>query len=298
MLLNRDRVQAGELAEYFEVSTRTIYRDIDAINRAGIPVVTHQGNKGGVGIVKGYRLDRQVLTLDDMVSMLSILKGVNATFQDRRIDRSIEKLHTLIPAERQDEVQKQISSLVIDVMPWGIRHQDEKIELLQGAIWDCFLIEFSYRDGNGARSRRTVEPMTLVFKSTAWYLFAYCRLRSDFRLFRLTRMAELVLSEKRFNRRPGQYQQYDSRCTDTTQMIKLKVRFSAEIRNIIEDYFEESFLRYLDGGDILAIFEIPDNDWILSWLLSLGDKAELIEPVKMRVLLREKANKIKKLYQT
>ncbi len=298
MLLNRDRVQARELADYFEVSTRTIYRDIDAINRAGIPVVTHQGNKGGVGIVEGYRLDRQVLTLDDMVSMLSILKGVNATFQNRRIDRSIEKLHALIPADRQGEVQKQISSLVIDIMPWGIRHQEEKIELLQGAIGDSFLIEFSYRDGNGARSRRTVEPMTLIFKSTAWYLFAYCRLRNDFRLFRLTRMTELTQTGKKFNRRSGQYQHYDHRCTGNTRMIKLKVRFSAEIRHTIEDYFEESFLNYQDNGDILADFEVPDNDWVLSWLLSLGDKAELIEPAEMRVQLQEKAKKIEKLYQT
>lgn len=177
----------------------------------------------------------------------------------------------------QDEVQKQVSSLVIDVMPWGIRHQEKKIELLQNAIGDSVLIEFSYRDGNGARSRRTVEPMTLLFKSTAWYLFAYCRLRSDFRLFRLTRITELALTGKKFSRRPGQYQQYDNRHTDNTRMIKLKIRFSAEIQHIIEDYFEESFLRYQDNGDIIAIFEIPDTDWVLSWLLSLGDKAELIE---------------------
>ncbi|WP_457577556.1 helix-turn-helix transcriptional regulator [Desulfomarina sp.] len=298
MLLNRNRVQASELAEYFGVSTRTIYRDIDAINRAGIPVVTHQGNKGGVGIIDGYRLDRQVLTLDDMVSMLSILKGVNSTFQDRRIDSAIEKLHALIPAQQQGEVKKKSSTLLIDVMPWGIRHQEEKIETLQQAIGGNVLIHFSYRDSEGIRSRRLVEPMTLVFKSTAWYLFAYCRLRNDFRLFRLTRMTELTLRGEKFRRRPGQYRHNNSQHTGNTRMIKLTVRFSASIQHTVEDYFEESFLQYQDNGDIVATFELPETDWILSWLLGLGDKAELIEPQEMRDRLRKKAEKIIKMYQT
>ncbi|RUM36698.1 MAG: YafY family transcriptional regulator, partial [Desulfobulbus sp.] len=135
MLLNRQRVQAKDLADHFEVSTRTIYRDIEAINRAGIPVVTHQGNKGGLGIIDSYKLDRQVLTLQDMVTMLSVLKGVNSTFKDRQINNAIEKIHALVPEHKQEFVKNHVDQIVIDVMPWGssLKHK-EKMMTLQQAI--------------------------------------------------------------------------------------------------------------------------------------------------------------------
>ena len=286
MLLNRDRVQAGDLAEYFDVSVRTIYRDIDAINRAGIPIVTHQGNKGGLGIIDGYKLDRQVLTLQDMVSMLSVLKGVNSTFQDRQIHDAIEKIHSLVPEEKQEYVRNHADRVVIDVMPWGMPgRQKEKMVLLQQEIAASHLVEFSYQDGNGLRSRRTVEPMTLIFKATTWYVFAYCRLRSDFRLFRLSRIRRLVVLKKTFTRKDANYRQYDRIDSDTAKMIHLVINFKKTIAQNVEDFVDESCLQYMENGDIIATFELPENDWVISWLLSLGEHAEVIKPERIRILL-------------
>ena len=298
MLLNRERMQAKDLADHFDVSVRTIYRDIDAINSAGIPIVTHQGNKGGLGIVDNYKLDRQVLSLKDMISMLSVLKGINRTFKDRQLNNAIEKIHALVPDSKQDFVKSHIDQIVIDVMPWGTNEgQRGKMASLQQAIANNRLVKFSYRDSDGAKSARTVEPMTLIFKATAWYLFAFCELRNDFRLFRLSRIKQLEILTKTYIRRVADYKQYDSSFPDNVKMIQLVIKFSKPIRQNAEDYFDESFLKYEKNGDIIATFELPENDWIASYLLSLGEHAEVIKPKRMRLLLQEKSKKIAALYK-
>jgi predicted DNA-binding transcriptional regulator YafY len=298
MLLNRKRVQAKDLAAHFEVSVRTIYRDVDAINRAGIPIVTYQGNKGGLGIIDSYKLDRQVLSLKDMVSMLSVLKGINTSFKDRQLNEAIEKIHALVPPGKRDYVKNYVDQVVIDVMPWGIKSgQKEKLLSLQQAIANNRLIEFSYRDGNGTKTRRTVEPMTMIFKATAWYLFAYCKLRSDFRLFRLTRIKRFKMLQRTYIRRVADYKQYDDNLSGQLKMIKLVIKFSRTINHHVEDYFDDSFLTYLKNGDVIATIELPENDWVLSYLLSLGEHAEVIKPKRMRLLLKEKAKKIIALYK-
>jgi len=298
MLLNRERMQAKDLAEHFDVSIRTIYRDIDAINNAGIPIVTHQGNKGGLGIVDSYTLDRQILTLQDMVSMLSVLKGMNNTFKDKNLQDAIEKIDALVPDNKQEYVKNHVDQIVIDVMPWGTSSgQKKKMVLLQQAIANKRLVKFSYRDGNGTKSSRTVEPMTMIFKATAWYLFAYCTLRNDFRLFRLTRIKQLEMLTETYVRQIADYKQYDSSLSDKPQMIQLVIKFSKQIRQTAEDYFDESFLSYEKNGDIIATFELPENDWIQSYLLSLGEHAEVLKPQKMRHLLKEKAKIICSIYK-
>lgn len=298
MLLNRERMQAKDLADHFDVSIRTIYRDIDAINNAGIPIVTHQGNKGGLGIVDSYKIDRQVLTLQDMVSMLSVLKGMNSTFKDRQLQDAIEKIDALVPENKQEYVKNHVDQVIIDVMPWGTSvGQKKDMLLLQQAIANNRLIKFSYRDGNGKKSARTVEPMTMIFKATAWYLFAYCTLRNDFRLFRLTRIKRLEMDTKTYIRKIADYKQYDKCLPDKSEMIQLVIKFSKQIRQSAEDYFDESLLKYEKNGDIIATFELPENDWIQSYLLSLGEHAEIIKPKRMRHLIKEKAKKICDIYK-
>lgn len=299
MLLNRQRVQAKDLADHFKISVRTIYRDIDAINRAGIPIVTHQGHNGGLEIVDNYKIDRQILTLQDMVSMLSVLKGMNSTFKDRQIDNAIEKIHALVPQSKQEYVRNRVDQIIIDVMPWGMNNwQKDKMLSLQKSIAGNHLVKFSYRDSNGTKSQRTVEPMTLIFKATSWYIFAYCHLRNDFRIFKLTRIDKLEVLEETFTRKAADYREYDRMYSGNVKMIRLVIRFSQEIRHNVEDYFEKSCLEYLKNGDIKATFELPDNDWVISYLLSLGEHAEVLKPEKIRIILQEKAKKVAALYQT
>lgn len=120
MMLTRDRIPAAELARRFEVSVRTIYRDVDAINLAGIPIVSFQGNSGGLGIHESYKLDRQVLTLSDMVSILSALRSISAAFESTELESALDKVQSLVPKEKRTEVDELQDQIVVDILPWGI----------------------------------------------------------------------------------------------------------------------------------------------------------------------------------
>ncbi len=172
MLLNRPRISAKELADKFEVSIRTVYRDLDAINQAGIPVISYQGNNGGFGIMDNYKLSHQLLTFENLSSILAALKGFNSSFEDSELDGSIEKLRNLIPADKVDELSQQMKQIIITKQPWtkSSRHK-ELISLLRQAIENTRMVHIDYRNYAGEISSRQVEPISLVFKGYTWYLF-------------------------------------------------------------------------------------------------------------------------------
>lgn len=298
MLLNRDRISARELSDKYEVSIRTIYRDIEAINMAGIPVVAHSGNNGGFGIMSNYKIDRQLLTLNDMVSILSALKGMNATLEDRDLDEAIEKITNLVPADKTEHLASRMEHVSIDIQPWGYRErQKQHIKTVHDGILNHLLLTFIYSNSKGEVVKRTVEPMTLLFKGYAWYLFAFCRLKNDFRLFKLSRMKELVIGEENFVRKNVKYQEHFSSSSENVKMVKMRLKFSPKVRMKVEEYFEDEHIEHLEDGAMIVTFDVPEDDWIYSMILGFGDCVEVIEPKRMRSAIREKTEKILSLYK-
>lgn len=165
MLLNKERITAREIADKFEVSVRTIYRDVEAINLAGIPVITFSGNHGGFGIMENYKIDRQLLTLNDMFTILSALKGVNTGLRDIKIESAMEKIISLIPKEKTHELNLHFDRLVLDIVPWGYRDKRNKmLKRIQTTIEQDQLIEIKYSNLKGDYWERIIEPMTLLLK--------------------------------------------------------------------------------------------------------------------------------------
>ena len=186
ILLQRDRVTAPELAEHFEVSRRTIQRDIESLCRAGIPIATVQGAGGGISIMEGYRVDRTVLTAPEMQAILAGLRSLDSISGTRRYAQLMEKLSAgtggLVPGG---------AHLLIDLSSWYKTSLPPKIECIQQAIEQHRTIRFMYYSPKG-ESKRTIEPYYLVFHWSAWYVWGWCGLRQDFRLFKLNRMTELL----------------------------------------------------------------------------------------------------------
>ena len=189
ILLQREKVTAPELAEQFEVSRRTIQRDIEALGRAGIPISTAQGAGGGISIMEGYRVDRTVLTAPEMGAILAGLRSLDSVSGTRRYTQLMEKLSagaaTLVPGG---------THMLIDLSSWYKTSLPPKIELIQGAIEQHRTIRFAYFSPKG-ESERTIEPYYLVFHWSTWYVWGWCRTREDFRLFKLNRMTDLVSGE-------------------------------------------------------------------------------------------------------
>lgn len=297
MLLNRRKATANDLAENFGVSARTIYRDLDTLNNAGIPIVSYQGYEGGFCIPDNYKLSRQLLTFDDMVSILTTLKGVNASLKNVDIDRAIEKITALIPVEKKDLFRQKSGSFIIDISPWGkSSHHDSTMQKVHKGVSESRFLQFCYTGAGGQKSDRVVEPHTLIFKSFNWYLFAYCKLRQDFRVFRLSRMRQVTVKKQCFIRRLVDPEEYFHPQNDSRAEIELVLKFSAQLLVRVEEMFEEKHLSYNADKTITARFTIPEDEWIVSFVLSFGDNVEIISPASWRQTLKQKIEKMNKIY--
>ncbi len=298
LLLNRKRISARILAEKFEVSVRTIYRDIDALNMAGIPIISYPGNDGGFGIVDTFKLDRQLFTFRDMISVISALKGLNETLADHELDTAIEKIRNLVPSDKTDELDLSLEQLIIDVMPWGTRQrQRDLVQIVHGAIVNNQLIEFTYRNARGEEKRRTVEPMTLLFKGYAWYLFGFCRYRDDFRFFRLSRISRPETLPENFQRRKRSFKEFETG-QQQLKSISLVFKFSPLVRFRVEDFFDRDDMEILDTGEQIVRVQWPDDEWIYSTILSYGEHVQVLDPASVREKVLKKLKKIEKNYQT
>ncbi|MCP4599162.1 MAG: YafY family transcriptional regulator [Proteobacteria bacterium] len=298
ILLTRRRVTAQTLAERFNVTVRTIYRDIRAIDAAGIPIVTHQGQGGGFEIMENYRLNRQVLTLKDMVALVSTLQGISPILGSDDLQNAVEKIESLVPGENRGELDERQQQIAIDILPWG--PQDYLKALFQhinAAIADRCLVSFTYRDQNYHSTSRTIEPMTLIFKGSSWYLFGFCRKRDDYRTFRLGRMQDLSVLPETFTRREGSHRDYMDPQT-TLPSVRFTLRFDKSAREAAESFFGPDNISVDRKGCFIGQTELPDSAWLDSFVLSFGDKAEVLEPKVLRNRIAKKIKKMQALYQT
>jgi predicted DNA-binding transcriptional regulator YafY len=298
MLLRKERVQAKELAQMFEVSVRTILRDVEAINLAGIPVVTYQGANGGIGIAEGYRLDKSVLTEDEMAEIITTLRGVARTFPDSRHEVLMEKFKNTLSASQLENVNSKANRLVIDPSPWGEDGSTKaKAALIHKAIEDSKEVSFTYTDTNGEKTARIVEPYSLLLKAQKWYLYGWCQLRQDFRLFKLSRMSELAISDISFTKRevPPEEYPWESQWQKPDNLVSLQLIFEKEMESIVIDWFGSDF-QYGEDGRILINTFMPENNWLYGFILSFGDQVEVINPTHIRTIIKEISEKIYKKY--
>jgi predicted DNA-binding transcriptional regulator YafY len=300
VLLRRERVQAKELAEMFDVSVRTILRDIDTINLAGIPIITYQGVNGGISIAEGYRLDKSVISADDMATLISTLKGVAASIPDSRYDVLVEKLKNPLSTSQLELLDLKSRQMIIDLSPWGTNEQLKgKITLLRQAIENCREIEFAYVDAAGTRSMRKVEPYALLLKGQSWYLFAWCLLRQDFRLFKLIRIKNIQLMNITYQPRevPMEQAYFENQWQETAKLVELDLLFDKKMENVVEECFGEEIMRQNDGK-IMVKACLPENNWLYGYLLSFGSGMEVVNPPHIRSILAAIAEKIYKTYSS
>ncbi|SCW36975.1 Predicted DNA-binding transcriptional regulator YafY, contains an HTH and WYL domains [Paenibacillus tianmuensis] len=302
LLLNRRMVQAKELAERFEVSVRTIYRDIEAINVAGIPVVTYQGNNGGIGLAEGYRLDRNVLTNDELAAIVTALRSISTSYGNEQHLRLMEKINSVIPPAYSEEFRHMTSRVLIDYSPWdGNERLQPKLQQLKEAVDSCHIAEFTYSNAKGEVSHRIVEPHMLIMKGKQWYLKAYCQEKEQFRLFKLKRMKELEIADGRiFIRRelPKQDRSADQSPTESSQATEFVLRFRAESRYLAEEWFGIEELSPVDDGSWQVKKAYPEDEWLYSFILSLGHHAEVLEPPHLREIIASRAEQVAKMYRS
>ena len=279
VLLQRDRVTAPWLAERFEVSRRTIQRDIEALCRAGIPIATAQGAGGGIRIMEGYRMDRSVLTNTEIQAILAGLRSLDSVSGTRRYAALMEKLRPGASAVMPGD-----GAILINLASWHKGALSEKIETIHAAIDGAQTLRFRYYSPGG-ESRREIEPCWLVFQWSSWYVWGWCRARRDWRLFKLNRMTGLETGGP-FERRDAPLPDFSpDRAFPENFRVRMLIRPEYEWR-LVEEYGPDSYTRTADGR---LLFEtgFADREQALGWALSFREGAELLEPESLREALRE-----------
>lgn len=289
ILLQQEKVTAPYLAEKFEVSRRTINRDIEALCVAGIPLVTEQGPKGGVSIAEGYKIDRTLLSTSDMQAILAGLRSLDSVSGTRRYARLMEKLSAgasnLLAGDQH---------ILIDLSSWNKASLSLKIEQIHEAIVSGRILQFSYCGPKG-ESRRTIEPYDLIFQWSNWYVWGWCLMRQDFRLFKLNRITNLQAGEF-FQKRPCPLPDLSpERVFPVCYQVKARIRADFKWR-LIEEYGPDSFTA-LEDGWLLFSFGFADRISIVEWIASFGSGAELLEPKEVRQDMQEFAQGISMMYR-
>ena len=275
VLLQEDRITAPELAERFEVSRRTINRDIEDLCQAGIPIQTTQGTGGGISIMDGYRMDRTILTSKDMQMILAGLRSLDSVSGSRYYGQLMEKIRA-----GSSEFVNGRDTILIDLSSWYVETLSPKIGLIQDAIELRRRIKFDYYSPGGD-TKREIEPYYLIFKWASWYVYGFCLLRKDFRLFKLNRMDGIIHSEG-FERRDKIPAPELSNEKVFPTKGTVKAVFDPSMKwQLVEEYGVGSFEEQPDGT-LLFEHEYADDEGLISWMLSCRNKVTVIEPESVR----------------
>lgn len=289
ILLQKESVTAPYLSEMFEVSRRTINRDIDDLCKAGIPIVTRQGKDGGISIIDGYKIDKTMLTKGEMLDIVAGLRSLDSVNGTNRYGQLMEKLSI---GSSDFFVGNQ--SVLIDLSSWYKDSLAPKIEMIRSAIEQHREMMFFYYAPNG-ESQRIIEPYYLIFRWSSWYVWGWCKSREDYRLFKLNRMDKVHMSENYFSERIAPFPDLrDERIFPGG--IKVKAVFEADCKWRLVEEFGPNCFREQNDGTLLFQADYTDKENLITWLLSFRDKVELLEPKAIREELRQSILQMKKKY--
>jgi predicted DNA-binding transcriptional regulator YafY len=271
LLINKNKMTAMELAEHFEVSKRTILRDIDTLTMAGIPIYTIQGKGGGISIMDSFVLNKTVLSEDDKNQILFALQGLSVA-STIDAERVLSKLQSLFGKTDTNWIE-------VDFSRWGNRDSDKrKFEVLKNAILGKRAISFRYVSSYGEESERRAYPLKLVFKSKAWYLQTFCTVKQDYRTFKINRILGVTETDESFA--VGSYFPPPIEFSKTLpdSLITLTLVFSPQVAYRIYDEFDEGCIEKCDNGWLRVIARLPEDSWLYGFLRSFGKDVCIISP--------------------
>ncbi|HCT91268.1 MAG TPA: YafY family transcriptional regulator [Lachnospiraceae bacterium] len=280
-LLDRGQATAQELAEKFEVSVRTIYRDIDALSGAGIPVYTEPGRNGGIHLMKDFVLDKAVFSNEEKQEILTALHSLQAA-QNIGSSRTLQKLSAMFHLDSENWLE-------VDFSRWGNRESDnKKFELLKSAVIHHKCVKIHYAGSNEVISTRTAQPLKLVYKAKAWYLKAFCTERQDWRIFKLNRILDLEVLNESFSPRPFP----EPTDTSDVEYDPVILRFPGEMAYRVYDEFDRTQVQRRANGDLIVSAKMPKDVWLTGFLLSFGTQVDILSPSCLKEAIAEQAKQI------
>jgi len=291
ILLNKKNVTASELAKRFGVSTRTIYRDIDVLSVSGVPVYATQGANGGISLLEEYTVNRTALSNNEKESILFALQTLQST-KYPEIDIVLEKLGSIFKNSATDWI-------FVDFSPWGANpNANNKFTDIKTAILQSRVIKIDYINSNNQRSCRIIEPIRLIFKSQAWYLWGFCREKQDYRIFRISRIKSVEIGGEVFDRNKAHdVTEHSADPEKENPYTHVVLQFAGEVLYRLYDDFDDGWIR--DNGDGIYTLEIdfPEDEWLYGYILSFGCFVKVIEPEHIRKIIKERSERVVEFYR-
>lgn len=289
LLMEHGSMTATQLAERFEVSTRTIYRDVDLLSGAGIPIYSNKGRGGGIRLMPHFVLDRSLLSSEEQDEILFALQSLRAAnVHDTQV---LSRLSGLFQKSGADWLD-------VDFSTWnGGSGEQEAFALLKIGILERQELEFCYSNSMGETALRRVEPMKLYFKNSNWYLQAYCLNKKAFRTFKISRMQDVQLTDRLFDRREETLPDLTVPSCPPERMVSLILHFSPQMAFRIYDEFSAEQIQKNSDGSFTISAQYPEEPWLIGYLLSFGAFVEVLSPPEMREHIARDARHILSLYQ-
>lgn len=294
-LLLRRRVSAGELAARYDISVRTVYRYIDEMTVAGIPIDVARGANGGIYISDAYKLPKGYMTREEYDRAIGAMQAMESELHDPALESAIRKLSAKAKEERRDGAIT--GNILVDSGTWGSERKfSEKLSLLERATAEREALEIDYVARDGKHSRRTILPHLLVYKQNIWYVYAFCRMRGAFRLFKVGRMRSIVKTGEFFEPMPFSRDDVPlSFWTDTQQSVEAKFALSPEVLPFAEEWLGIENV-YEADGKYYADAVLPDDDSLVEKILSAGAGFKVLSPASLAERVKQEAKKIIESY--
>ncbi|MBL4931674.1 helix-turn-helix transcriptional regulator [Clostridium paridis] len=278
-------VTGKELAEHFEVSLRTIYRDIDKIGEAGIPIAATGGNGGGYYIMENYNINNLFLNKKELEPLISVIDNLSVLFgHNTEFNDIILKFNT-IRKSQEDEYNK----LNIKMAHFSMEKElKESLSTINKAIDNNRLIEFDYINRRMELSKRIVEPINLQFDDGNWFVIGFCRIRNDYRKFKLVRTRNIKLGDY-FQEREISKDKIEQIFTEGYEKnsILVTLMFSNKIGEQLSEYFYKDKICALEDGRFIVKEYFPDDEGLKKFILGFGEVCKVIAPDKLKYELKQ-----------
>ncbi len=284
ILMQKRKTTAKELADRFEVSTRTIYRDIETLSTANIPIYASKGKDGGIGLLDEYVLNKTILSEEEQNQILFALQGMKKVKGQDEKD-ILERLSILFNKKINDWIK-------IDFSNWG-NVQEERFDIIKSAILNKQLIGFTYYNSNGEESKRIVEPLQIWFKDKSWYLVSYCKLKQDYRIFKIARIKDIKILQEHFERELPKEEKNEKH---NFKIIELVLEINKAMTYRVYDEFESKEITKKEDGNFIVKVKYPENEWIYGYILSFGEYAKVLNPGYAKNRIKDKLQRTLKNY--
>ncbi len=284
ILMQKRKTTAKELADRFEVSTRTIYRDIETLSTANIPIYASKGKDGGIGLLDEYVLNKTILSEEEQNQILFALQGMKKVKGQDEKD-ILEKLSILFNKKINDWIK-------IDFSNWG-NVQEERFDIIKSAILNKQLVQFIYYNSNREESKRIVEPLQIWFKDKSWYLVSYCKLKQDYRIFKIARIKDIKILQEHFERELPKEEKNEKH---NFKIIELVLEINKAMTYRVYDEFESKEITKKEDGNFIVKVKYPENEWIYGYILSFGEYAKVLNPGYAKNRIKDKLQRTLKNY--